>query len=114
MSIEYDPAVLQRFADNLYSRARFIALQYAVIYGALGWAAWIGVMIAYAFYRHTKGTAGDLDSSDVRMMIVIVSAIVGWFVGANKGFTLRLDAQRTLCQLQIEKNTRTKAVGAAN
>ncbi len=114
MSIEYDSTVLQRFADDLYSRARFIVLQYVVIYVVFGWVTWTVAALAYAFYHHTKGTAGDLGGSEVRAMFVIVFAVVGGFVGANKGFRLRLDAQRTLCQLQIEKNTRAKAVGAAN
>jgi hypothetical protein len=88
MAEQYDPSILQRYADILYSQAKSIiawtALKYGVILGALGWLV------------------VSLGSPLVR---------VGIDISAANG--TKLQAQPILCQRQIELNTRRADAAAS-
>jgi hypothetical protein len=89
MSTRYDPQILQKFADTLYSkadRAVFICVIFGVVIG---------------------GFVGFLNRSIVAMVIsVVILGALGFAVGMSIAFQLRLRAQMVLCQKQIEENTR--------
>lgn len=86
---EYDAAVIQRFADALYRQAGSILVTYALIGGLLGLVA-----------------GGLLSGSVTAVLGGAVCGAIGASIGRQRGFTLRLQAQTALCQVQIERNTR--------
>ena len=89
----YDPQILQKFADRLYARAAGLTLLYA----AFGVA--IGGVLGFGFARY-------IDYAPFFIVAAVAGALIGAMNGYEKAFTLRLEAQRTLCVLQTEMNTR--------
>ncbi len=99
---QYDPAILETFADKMYARATNITLTWA----------FLGLVIG--------GTAGavvyGVSQSQVRHLAVafetwcvcagLLGAVVGFLVGLEKAFWIKLEAQKVLCLLQTEVNTR--------
>ena len=89
--MEYDAKVIVEFASKLYIKAKSIVLTYIVL-GAL-----VGAFTGFAATQHGIGAiVGGF----------IVGAI-GYSLGSDKAFQLKLQAQVALCQVQIEKNSRT-------
>jgi len=43
------------------------------------------------------------------IIVALVGAVLGYLVGNDRAFALRLMAQTALCQMQIERNTRPAA-----
>ena len=94
----YNPEILQQFADSLYQRATRIVFYYGFLGLVLGLIT--GGIIA--------GTASDnagLNSPGLVIGMVILGTLVGVAFGREKSFSLKLEAQRTLCQMRIEQNT---------
>lgn len=83
----YDATVIQQYADGLYAQAKRTVIVHALLGALIGLAA--------AFVTPVLGLLGAL----------LVGAI-GYVIGQNKAFSLRLQAQTALCQVQIERNTR--------
>ncbi len=97
---EYDSKVLYEFADRLYRRAAWIAWGYTFLGALLGLFG--GGAVAEAVgSRDGMITAG--------VVVAILFATIGYSVGREKGFALRLQAQTALCQAQIEANTRARS-----
>ena len=90
MSTQYDPQVLQTFADMLYAQARRLVITGAIL-GAL-------VVGGVALVAAKSGVAGIIGA--------LVGVLIGMALGQSRAFALRLQAQTALCQLSIEKNTR--------
>lgn len=95
MSVSYDPEIIHKFADKLYSEARWLAFRYAVLFGLVGAAA--GAAFA---------SAADQPGAAPSLCVAGVAALLGAAIGQSKGFELRLRAQLALCQLKTEMNTR--------
>jgi uncharacterized membrane protein YccC len=93
--IDYDPAVIQEFAEKLYAKARWSAVRLGLTGLLIGWG------MAYVITLLTRVQGGTW---------VMVSALVCCFVGAQVGwaraFNLRFQAQSVLLQKRIEENTR--------
>lgn len=87
----YDPSVIHDFAERMY-RSAFNVLVFAVIAGVIG-----GFVGGYAL-GGGKAFWGVLGA--------ILGCVVGYFVGLERGFWLKLEAQRALCLAEIEANTR--------
>jgi hypothetical protein len=129
MSISYDPDLLQEFVDDLYRRAKRMAQWTALKYG-LAAAALFGAgtwLIENLQLSHVTNAvqysrlAADAQSTALFVGIIAgaVGALLGYSMGAEKGFKLRLEAQQLLLQMEIEQNTREvgkndKAAVAAN
>jgi hypothetical protein len=94
---QYDPGVIQEFADRLYRQANLMA----VLYGVLG--AVIG-----AFAGFVVGQPTDLSGLAALMGAGLFGGL-GAAAGVARAFTLKLQAQTALCQKRIEENTRTGA-----
>jgi hypothetical protein len=94
---QYDPKVIHRFADDLYSRAGTIVVIYTIIFAVVGIAAGA---VAYAKMGAMLGG--------------LFAAAVGFYIGQQRTFVLKLQAQTALCQAQIEANTRTQGRGEAD
>lgn len=93
--VAYDSKVIYQYAQRLYNSATSIVVWFSIL-GALagGGLAWV----------LTKQLA------ESRTIVLAVGAIVGlgvgYLIGNERAFSLRLQAQIALCQAQIEKNTR--------
>lgn len=95
--MEYDADVIRTFAKQLYAQAGRIVFVYAVVIGLMGAAA------GYA-------ATGDVsDGSSLGALVgLILGALVGYSVGTSRAFRLKLAAQTSLAQVQIEENTRPR------
>jgi hypothetical protein len=99
MQVEYDSRVIIEFAGRLYSQAKNIVVTYTVagvvIFGA------VGALVAAA----TENTEEGLIAAAT---LAFIGGAIGYTRGQERGFTLKLQAQTALCQLQIEQNTRPR------
>ena len=95
ISMQYDPKVIEAFAEAMYKEAERIAVSSAILWG-LGAAILIGVattMLGSAsLFLVLAGGAG--------------AGFLGYKRGEAKAFALKLEAQTALCQVQIERNTK--------
>lgn len=106
MNTQYDETVLVQCADDLYAQARVIVVWTTLKYGfLLGLVGFLAVVI----FARVQPRSPEQDSS-MAIGIAVVSALVGlamgFEAGRTKAFALRLEAQKTLCQRQVELNTR--------
>ena len=90
--IEYDPSVIRGFADELYRRANTIVMVNTALFGLVG--ALIG---------------GEVKGSGAAILAGVVAAGIGYYLGLQKAFLLKLQAQTALCQVKIEDNTSRSA-----
>lgn len=86
---QYDPQVLQKYADKMYASATMIVVLLALIGAGLGGAA-----------------GGALSPKLGWILGAGLGLVVGVLFGVVAGFWYKLRAQLVLCQLQIEVNTR--------
>ncbi len=104
MHIEYEPAVIRKFAADLYADADAMIVRAAI----RGFFLWGGTSALAAYF-----TASGSD----RNSIMLVAALVGGGIGAwvshalaqATANALRLQAQTALCQVQIEENVRGRS-----
>lgn len=92
--VEYDVAVIQKFAAKLYAEASRIVAGLFVLFGILGA---FGLAILFG---------GRVQEPILYWFGVLFSACIGGAIGQARSFHLRLQAQMALCQAQIERNTR--------
>lgn len=96
--VAYDPTVVQEFANRLYREARSVQ----VVWPLLGFLA--GFILVGSMASRTDATAV--------LLVGGVGAILGYAASRSRAFVLRLEAQKALCQVRIEENTRAQAAGA--
>lgn len=97
--IAYDPTLIQEFAERFYKRARSVVVSYGVLGFLLGGIGGFAFGIAVSGPRASNGMT-------VAVVLGVVGLVVGVVAGIEKAFWLKLEAQRALCQLQTEINTR--------
>lgn len=102
-AVAYDPSVVEEFARRLYARARLITALYTVL-GVLVVPLIVAAIMA--------GNGADLGFAEV-ILAAIAGGVVGFVVGRERAFSLRLQAQIALCQVQIERNSRSQNSTAA-
>ena len=98
---DYDPRVIEQFAENLYKKASAFVVGSVAIGGALG-AAFGAVPLT------SLGASWPIPSIfGFATMLVggIFGAAIGYVIGDTRSFGYRLQAQGALCQLQTERNT---------
>lgn len=104
-NVNYDPAVIQAFANKMYKEANKIIFIETIKYGFF---IGLGVMLASFFMFARLGfepTAGNVGA-----MFLVGSCLggyIGWQNGQLKAFHLKLEAQRALCFAQMEQNTKS-------
>ena len=97
----YDPRVIEQFAEKLYRKASAFVAGSVVIGAALG-AAFGSVPLT------SLGSEWPVPSmfGFVTLLIGgIFGAAIGYVIGDTRSFGYRLQAQSALCQLQLERNT---------
>lgn len=117
MSIQYDPSVILDEAAQLYSKAELIEWQYHRTYAMV--CLGIGFCVGGAAAGVAVGEASSDFSKAVGLLITGVIALLGYIYGdkrgrrlaAGRGQELRREAQKLLCQVEIEKNTRPRLPG---
>lgn len=85
----YDPKIIQEFAEGLYSRATTVVVVNVLFF------ALVGGIAGYFLFR-AAGT----------VILMAIGAAVGYYLGSQRAFLLKLQAQTALCQVEIERNTR--------
>jgi hypothetical protein len=116
---DYDSKVIHKFATRLYGRAQTLVLVHTLI-GAL-----IGGCLGKAYSAYTEVTAspstaifGAILGQSIQpsppttnwtLIGILVVGLIGFWLGWNKAFVLKLQAQTALCQAKIEENTRNRA-----
>jgi len=115
---QYDPKVIYKFATHLYSRAQTLILVHTLI-GIL-----IGGGLGKAYSAYTEVTASPSNvllsslglgqavqpsppTTNWMLIGILVVGLLGLWIGWNKAFILKLQAQTALCQAKIEENTRS-------
>lgn len=94
--IKYDSAIIHQFADGLYKLANTIVVAYTVI------ALLVGVVL------------GNVLNGFMTLVGGLLLGAIGWGLGTQKAFVLKLQAQVALCQAQIEENTRGRGVSGGS
>jgi len=107
----YEPRVIEQFAEKLYRKASAFVMGSVVIGAALG-AAFGSVPLT------SLGDAWPVPSMFGFITLLIggiFGAAIGYVIGDTRSFGYRLQAQSALCQLQLERNTAVlaRAVTAA-
>ncbi len=98
MAVQYDPKVIQEFAEKLYKEADSVVMAAAIRWGLI--FCLIGGVLGLFLAKETStGIIG-----------AVLGAVAGGFLGSatagTQAFLLRLQAQQALCQVKIEQNTR--------
>jgi hypothetical protein len=88
---EYNAGVIYEFAERLYNKANTIIAIYTIAGGI------IGLFGGYAIFGGTTALIG-----------LLILGGLGFFLGSEKAFQLKLQAQTALCQVKIEENTRSR------
>lgn len=96
----YDPSIIEKYAANLYERGENIIWKW----GCLGMAA--GAFLAY-FVARSIMHPGSIYGLAMIAAGVFIGLFVGRSIGTDRAFHLLLQAQTALCQVQIERNTRS-------
>lgn len=114
----YDPKVICRYASDLYRRARLLVIMYTLAGILIG----ISVGKMYAQYEAFTSAPPALaalafgaltgaqptpssSSPGWTVLGALFFGLFGFWIGTNKAFVLRLQAQTALCQVKIEENT---------
>ena len=104
--VDYDPAIIQEYADAMYRRAKWLVFISTIMGGLTGLIVASLIAIAASFGR------GGSDPSFVFLMCVAIGGFFGYWNGTQKAFWFKLAAQVALCQVEIEHNTRMLRVPA--
>ncbi|MFS8065098.1 MAG: hypothetical protein ACMG6S_01875 [Byssovorax sp.] len=103
----YDPQVIVQFAAHLYTRAAEIIRSYTLL----------GIFSGLVFGGAAAGALGAAMGEPGTMGLIgaavgaALGGYAGYGTGQEKAFSLKLQAQTALCQVQIEANTRAAAYG---
>lgn len=90
--MQYDAKVIVEFADKLYAKAKSIVAAYTL----------------FGFLLGCLGGAAINQTGGLGAVAALILGVIGYAMGTDKAFQLRLQAQTALCQVQIEQNTRPR------
>ncbi len=96
--IEYNPHVIQEYAERLHTQAKdIVAMQF-----------FIGLLSGMIIFG---GISAMFDVGFDALIIgigVLVGGAMGYSAGKQRAFSLKLQAHLALCQLRMEENTRKR------
>src|SRR5438132_5245146 len=97
--IRYDSSVLYRLAQRLDYSAWLGIVLFTLLGAGIGWSA--GTTLGQPLLH------GDNESvSRYQLFATIIFGAVGYWLGSERAFRLRILMHTILCQVQIEENTR--------
>ncbi len=105
----YDPKIIERAAEKLYGKAQ------SVVHGSIA----AGMLFGAAFGAVPLTSLGDawpipaVFGFATALCGLLVGGVVGFVIGDTRAFGYRLQAQSTLCQVQLERNTAAAAQALA-
>ncbi len=97
--VRYDEFIIAEFANAMYRRAFWVIVVNTLLGTLVGWG--VGSLAGVAF-----GFGGGGGSDGFWLITMFIGGAVGFWMGQQKAFSLKLMAQSALCQVQIERNTR--------
>jgi hypothetical protein len=97
---EYDPQIIQKFADRLYRRARTVTVITTILFILIGGSAGLVANVPFG---------GDEPSIIGASVGAVFLGAIGFVLGREGAFRLKLQAQTALCQIKIEENTRRQS-----
>ena len=102
--VSYDPAVLQKHADQLYARARLSIMLHCLA----GFVIGVCVQNVQTLVWYWSKTPGNPPASDPDTFWIGagIGAVIFGMIGNARALKFRMLAQTSLCQMQIEQNTR--------
>jgi hypothetical protein len=106
MATEFDSNILQQYADQLYSQAKWIVFWMALKYGIIVFLAAFGLAFAVGSQRQIEASTASSWLA-IAAILTVAGIFAGVDAGRRKAFNLKLQAQELLCQRQIELNTRS-------
>lgn len=101
----YDPKIIERAAEKLYGKAQ------SVVHGCIA----AGGVVGTAFGAVPLTSLGDawpipaVFGFATAICGALIGAVVGFVIGDTRAFGYRLQAQSTLCQVRLERNTAISA-----
>lgn len=99
--VDYDPQVIERFAESLYRKA-ISAQKGSIVVGVVLGAVFGGIPLTSLGDNwpvpHAFGFATLLVGA-------IIGGLVGYVIGDARSFGYKLQAQAALCQVEIQRNT---------
>ena len=107
MATQYDPTIIATFADYLYAQAHRIVISYTLLFLLV--SVVLGGALGGALGGHADGPTFALVGA---VLVGAAGSWVGYSLGRERAFALKLQAQTALCQMQIEENTRRARVDA--
>ena len=90
----FDPAAIEAFRRHVETRTTLIAITYT----------FLGLVFSFVVAQAMFGRVTQLDWLGLAA-VALLGAGLGYIVGAERAFALRLQAQMTLFQAHIEANT---------
>lgn len=99
-NVRYDEKIICEFAEKLYMRAVLVIIMHTLL------GAFIGGIAGYTFPFFNRYGAQSMTLTTSATWGVILIGFIGFLIGVQKAFWLKLQAQLALCQVQIEINTR--------
>ena len=97
--LEYDATVLQEFAKRLYRQADNMVGRWVGIGLFLGLAG----SSFLANFLHLTPDRTNWTIGGITLFLTFIC----YLIGSGRAFKFRLEAQHVLCQVAIERNTRT-------
>ena len=90
-NVKYDPQIIYEFANDLYAQANWIILKYSLTGFLLG-----------------GGVSYFIQNNQIISIVsAVILGVLAMSIGKSRAYSLKLQAQTALCQVQIEKNTRS-------
>ena len=98
MAVIYDETIIYTGVERLYSRANTRIATYTLLGVGIGLST--GYVIA--------GLLGEIAQGRMpyEVLCILLFGGIGFSIGRDRAFVLRLQAQTALCQVKIEENTR--------
>jgi len=98
MAVIYDETIIYTGVERLYARANTRIATYTLI------GVGIGLSIGYVI----AGLLGEIAQGRMpyEVLCILLFGGIGFSIGRDRAFVLRLQAQTAVCQVKIEENTR--------